>query len=87
MIYAPPEPASDGTPAEPGRAASRRGLGCALEIAETLVLTQAIPTRCAPTSCGSAEVRPRIAPVAHVAPGGTRGKPIPRTLPSASSTR
>jgi signal peptidase I len=42
MTYAPPEPASDGTPAAPGRAATRRGLGCALEIAETLVLTLVI---------------------------------------------
>jgi len=42
MTYAPPEPASDGLPAETDRAAARRGLGCALEIVETLVLTLVI---------------------------------------------
>jgi signal peptidase I len=42
MTYAPPEPASDGQPADTDRAAARRGLGCALEIVETLVLTLVI---------------------------------------------
>ncbi len=42
MTYAPPEPASDGQPAETDRAGARRGLGCALEIVETLVLTLVI---------------------------------------------
>jgi signal peptidase I len=42
MTYAPPEPPSDGTPADGGRAATRRGMGCALEIVETLVLTVVI---------------------------------------------
>lgn len=39
MTYLPAEPESDGAPANSERAGSRRALGCAFEIVETLVLT------------------------------------------------
>ena len=39
MTYLPPETDSDGAPAHSERAGSRRALGCAFEIVETLVLT------------------------------------------------
>jgi signal peptidase I len=39
MTYLPPDPADPGAPASGERAGSRRALGCAFEIVETLVLT------------------------------------------------
>jgi signal peptidase I len=39
MTYVPTEPDPDGAPASSERAGSRRALGCAFEIVETLVLT------------------------------------------------
>ncbi len=39
MTYLPDEPDSDGAPAQSERAGSRRALGCAFEVVETLVLT------------------------------------------------
>ncbi|MCA1571837.1 MAG: signal peptidase I [Chloroflexi bacterium] len=39
MTYVPDEPDSNGAPASSERAGSRRALGCAFEIVETLVLT------------------------------------------------
>jgi signal peptidase I len=39
MTYVPPDPADSGAPAHGERAGSRRALGCAFEIVETLVLT------------------------------------------------
>ena len=39
MTYLPADPDSDGAPASSERAGSRRALGCAFEIVETLVLT------------------------------------------------
>lgn len=42
MTYASPDPARDGAAQTPETSAPRRGLGCALEIVETLVLTLVI---------------------------------------------
>jgi signal peptidase I len=42
MTYASPDPAHDGAAQTPETSAPRRGLGCALEIVETLVLTLVI---------------------------------------------
>ena len=42
MTYASPDPARDGAAQTPEPSAPRRGLGCALEIVETLVLTLVI---------------------------------------------